>query len=120
MRRTLISLLIALSVSGAALAADDISKVNGSAIVEAGQHAGDVHSVNGSVQVGDRAVVQKASTVNGAVELGESATATILKSVNDRERSIEDALNEAHRQVSDLGGFQRFFQRPIHFRIEAP
>src|SRR4051812_15915209 len=55
MRRTLISLLIALSVSGAALADDDISKVNGSATVEAGQHAGDVHSVNGSVRIGDRA-----------------------------------------------------------------
>lgn len=82
MRRTLLSLLIALSVSGAALADEDISKVNGSATVEAGQHAGDVHTVNGSVRIGDRAVVQKASTVNGAVELGESATATIVKSVN--------------------------------------
>lgn len=82
MRRTLLSLLIALSVSGAALADDDISKVNGSATVEAGQHAGDVHSVNGSVRIGDRAVVQKASTVNGAVELGESATAAVLKTVN--------------------------------------
>lgn len=84
MRRTLLSLLIALSVSGAALADEDISKVNGSATVEAGQHAGDVHTVNGSVRIGDRAVVQKASTVNGAVELGESASATIVKSVNGK------------------------------------
>jgi acyl-[acyl carrier protein]--UDP-N-acetylglucosamine O-acyltransferase len=82
MRRTLISLLIALSVSGAALADDDISKVNGTAQVEAGQHAGDVHSVNGSVRIGDNAVVHKASTVNGAVELGKSATATVVKTVN--------------------------------------
>ncbi|PTR35304.1 hypothetical protein C8J98_101567 [Luteibacter sp. OK325] len=83
MRRTLISLLIALSVSGAALASDDdVSKVNGTAQVEAGQHAGDVHTVNGSVRIGDNAVVQKASTVNGAVELGKGATATIVKSVN--------------------------------------
>jgi hypothetical protein len=83
MRRTLLSLFIALSVSGAALASDDdVSKVNGTASVEAGQHAGDVHTVNGSVRIGARAVVQKASTVNGAVELGESATATVVKSVN--------------------------------------
>lgn len=83
MRRTLLSLLIALSVSGAALADDgDISKVNGTAQVEAGQHAGDVSSVNGSVRVGDRAVVKEASTVNGAVELGESASATKAETVN--------------------------------------
>ncbi|MGE7137442.1 hypothetical protein ACQKIE_07405 [Luteibacter sp. NPDC031894] len=82
MRRTLLSLLIAFSVSGAALAQEDVSKVNGTASVEAGQHAGDVHTVNGSVRIGDRAVVQKASTVNGSVELGDGATATIVKSVN--------------------------------------
>ncbi|SEN50801.1 hypothetical protein SAMN02800694_3645 [Luteibacter sp. UNCMF331Sha3.1] len=83
MRRTLLSLLIALSVSGAALADDgDISKVNGTAQVEAGQQAGDVSSVNGSVRVGDRAVVKEASTVNGAVELGESASATKAETVN--------------------------------------
>ncbi|HEY4291778.1 hypothetical protein [Luteibacter sp.] len=82
MRRTLLSLFIALSVSGVALAQEDVSKVNGTASVDAGQHAGDVHTVNGSVRIGDRAVVQKASTVNGSVELGNEATATIVKSVN--------------------------------------
>lgn len=82
MRRSLISLLIALSLAGAAVAADDISKVNGTASVDAGQNAGDVHTVNGSVRIGSRATVQKASTVNGSVELGEGATATAVKSVN--------------------------------------
>jgi len=82
MRRTLLSLLIALSVSGAAMADDDISKVNGTAQVEAGQQAGDVSSVNGSVRVGDRATVKEASTVNGAVELGESSSATKAETVN--------------------------------------
>jgi hypothetical protein len=83
MRRTLLSVLVALSVSGAALADDgDISKINGTAEVESGQHAGDVSSVNGSVRVGDRAVVKKASTVNGAVELGASASATKAETVN--------------------------------------
>lgn len=82
MRRTLMSLLVALAVSGTALAADDISKVNGTASVEAGGKAGDVHTVNGSVRIGDRAVVEKAGTVNGAVELGQSATAGNVKTVN--------------------------------------
>jgi DUF4097 and DUF4098 domain-containing protein YvlB len=104
MRRTLLSLLIALSVSGAALADDDVSKVNGTASVEAGQHAGDVHTVNGSVRIGARAVVQKASTVNGAVELGESATATIVKSVNGavslREKSkVSDEVETVNGKV---------------------
>lgn len=82
MRRTLISLLIALSVAGAVMAADDISKVNGTASVDAGQTAGDVHTVNGSVRVGARATVQKASTVNGSVDLGDGATANTVKTVN--------------------------------------
>lgn len=97
MRRTLLSLFIALSVSGAAIAQEDVSKVNGSATVDAGQHAGDVHTVNGSVRVGDRAVVQKASTVNGAVELGDGATATQVKTVNGAV-----TLNEKARVSGDL------------------
>ncbi|MET0935223.1 MAG: hypothetical protein ABWX83_04495 [Luteibacter sp.] len=99
MRRTLISLLIALSVSGAALAADDVSKVNGTAEVAAGQHVGNVSTVNGSVRIGDKAVVEKATTVNGAVELGSGASATLVKTVNgsltlrDSARVSEDVTN---------------------------
>ncbi|NID16276.1 hypothetical protein [Luteibacter yeojuensis] len=97
MRRTLLSLLIALSVSGAALAQEDVSKVNGTASVEDGQHAGDVHTVNGSVRIGERAVVQKASTVNGSVDIGEGATATSVKTVNGAV-----TLNEKARVSGDL------------------
>jgi hypothetical protein len=84
MRRTLLSLLIAFSVTGAAaaMAADDINKINGTASVDAGQTAGDVHTVNGSVKIGARATVEKASTVNGSVDLAEGATATEVSSVN--------------------------------------
>jgi len=89
MRRTLLSLLIALSVSGAVMADDDISKVNGTASVEDGQHAGDVHTVNGSVRIGARAVVQRATTVNGSVELGDAATASTVKTVNGAVRLHE-------------------------------
>lgn len=74
---------LALALPLAAIASDnDIDKVNGTARVEAGQHAGDVSSVNGSVEIGDNAVVEKASTVNGAVELGDHAQARELGTVN--------------------------------------
>jgi DUF4097 and DUF4098 domain-containing protein YvlB len=84
MRRTLLSFLIALSMAGpgAAMAATDISKINGTASVDAGQSAGDVHTVNGSVKIGARATVEKASTVNGSVDLAEGATAVEVSTVN--------------------------------------
>lgn len=83
MRRHLFALAIALTLPLTAWAADnDIDKVNGTARVEAGEHAGNVSTVNGSVRIGDNAVVQKASTVNGAVELGDHAQATAADTVN--------------------------------------
>lgn len=80
MRRILLALALTLPL--AALADEDIGKVNGSVRVEAGQHAGDVSTVNGSVHVGDGAVVHKASTVNGSIEFGEKAQATEVETVN--------------------------------------
>jgi acetyltransferase-like isoleucine patch superfamily enzyme len=97
MRLTLMSALIALSLSGAVLASEDVSKVNGTASVEAGQHAGNVSTVNGSVRIGDKATVEKASTVNGSVELGEGATANTVKTVNGGV-----SLDENARVTGDL------------------
>ena len=78
----LILLSVMLAPLTAAAADNDISKVNGSVQIDAGQHAGDVSSVNGSVRVGDGAVVQEASTVNGSVDLGAQAHASELGTVN--------------------------------------
>ncbi|MEI7035398.1 hypothetical protein [Fulvimonas yonginensis] len=61
---------------------DDIDKVNGTARVEAGQHAGDVSTVNGAVRVGDNATVREASTVNGSIELGTHVQAASVGTVN--------------------------------------
>ncbi|MDF3983725.1 hypothetical protein P3W24_16805 [Luteibacter sp. PPL201] len=95
MRRTLMFLLVALAVSGTAVAADDISKVNGTASVDAGGKAGEVHTVNGSVKIGDRAVVEKAGTVNGSVDMGAAATADSVKTVNGAVTLHRDArVNE--------------------------
>jgi len=83
MRRHLLALALVLALPVVAQASDnDIDKVNGTAQVDAGQHAGNVSTVNGAVRVGDNAVVQKASTVNGSVNLGDHAQATAVDTVN--------------------------------------
>lgn len=82
MRLNLLALALSLALPLTALAADDISKVNGSVHVDSNQHAGDVSTVNGAVHIGDNAVVQKASTVNGSVDLGDHAQATAVDTVN--------------------------------------
>jgi cytoskeletal protein CcmA (bactofilin family) len=70
------------SLSLVAHADDDISKVNSSVRVEAGQTAGDVHTVNGSVTVEDNATAQDVETVNGSISIGSRATVQKVNSVN--------------------------------------
>lgn len=83
MRRHLLALAFAAVLPVVAQASDnDISKVNGTVHVDAGQHAGDVSTVNGAVHIEDGAVVQKASTVNGAVDMGDRVQATSAETVN--------------------------------------
>ncbi|QQP94559.1 hypothetical protein [Lysobacter enzymogenes] len=77
-----LSALIALSSSAAVAADDDVSKVNGSITVEAGQTRGDVETVNGSIRIGDNAAVDGASTVNGSISAGDGARANRLETVN--------------------------------------
>lgn len=76
-----LSVLIALS-SSAALANDDINKVNGSITVDAGQTRGDVDTVNGSIRIGDNAAVDEAKTVNGSITVGNNSRANRLETVN--------------------------------------
>ncbi|MBW8823531.1 MAG: hypothetical protein JF567_04725 [Xanthomonadales bacterium] len=52
----------------------DVSKVNGSVEVAAGEHAGSASTVNGSVRLGDGASVSSATTVNGSIKAGNSVT----------------------------------------------
>lgn len=77
-----LALIAPLTLAAPAAAQDDIDKINGTAQVEAGQHAGDVSTVNGAVRIGEGAVVNQASTVNGSVELGSKAQAGSLGTVN--------------------------------------
>jgi DUF4097 and DUF4098 domain-containing protein YvlB len=64
------------------MAADDVSKVNGSIEVAASQQAGSLSTVNGAIRVGAGASVAAVNTVNGRITLDERATAESLKTVN--------------------------------------
>ncbi len=64
------------------LAADNVSKVNGSIEASAGQEYGDLDTVNGSIRIGDGAQVQDASTVNGSITVGANAQVGSLETVN--------------------------------------
>ncbi len=74
---------LAYAFSAVALGASlDVSKVNGSIVIEAGREAGDLETVNGSVSVGRGARVEDIETVNGSVRLDEQVTATSAETVN--------------------------------------
>lgn len=79
--RTLCYILLC-AVPFAAMADNDISKVNTSIHVETGQHVGDVESVNGSVHVDDDATAEDVSTVNGSITIGSRATVGKVNTVN--------------------------------------
>ena len=81
--RALLLVALAVGLPGLVMAqSGDISKVNGSVLVEAGQSAGEVSTVNGSVHINANAHVGAASTVNGSIQLGDHATADTLDTVN--------------------------------------
>lgn len=70
------------STSAASAGGHDISKVNGSVVVEAGQQAGDVETVNGSISIGRGAHVEDVETVNGSVRMDANVVAESAESVN--------------------------------------
>lgn len=63
-----------LAACSTAYAQNDVSKVNGSVEVAAGEHIGTASTVNGSVRLGDGARVKDATTVNGSIKAGNSVT----------------------------------------------
>lgn len=73
LRRALIALPLLIACS-TVHAQKDVSKVNGSVEVAAGEHAGSASTVNGSVNIGDGASVKEATTVNGGIKAGNSVT----------------------------------------------
>jgi predicted acyltransferase (DUF342 family) len=69
-------------VLGSSVSVGDVSKVNGSVRVEAGQQAGDVSTVNGSVTIGAGAGVEDVGTVNGSIRIEDRATLDDAETVN--------------------------------------
>ncbi len=107
--RTALFLTLALS-AGTALAAQDVSKVNGSITAEAGQTYGDLETVNGGINVGDGAVVDDVSTVNGGINVGEKAVTGSLETVNggikvDRNVTVNGGIDTVNGSIFvDRGG----------------
>jgi DUF4097 and DUF4098 domain-containing protein YvlB len=62
--------------------ADDVSKVNGSVHVRAGQSVEDVSSVNGSIQIDENATARSVETVNGGIKVGSGSSVESLETVN--------------------------------------
>jgi hypothetical protein len=60
----------------------DVSKVNSSIRIEAGEHTGNVSTVNGSIHIEDGATAENVGTVNGSIEVGRNAAVERLKTVN--------------------------------------
>lgn len=76
----------ALLAAAPALAQQDISKVNGSIVAQAGRAYGDVETVNGSISIETGAQVEDAETVNGSINAGDDVVADSLTTVNGQIR----------------------------------
>lgn len=72
----------ALLSSAPALAQQEISKVNGSIVAQAGRPYGDLETVNGSITVETGASVEDVETVNGSIRARDDITADSLSTVN--------------------------------------
>jgi DUF4097 and DUF4098 domain-containing protein YvlB len=110
MTRYLATLLFAFSAVALGAAAD-ISKVNGSIDVEAGQEAGDVETVNGSITIGSGARVREVETVNGSIRLEPRATARSVETVNGaitlgEDVVVSDGANTVNGKVTVMRGAQ--------------
>lgn len=68
--------------SSTAATLGNVSKVNGSVRIEAGQQAGSVSTVNGSVTIGADARTGEVETVNGSVRIDERAVVDDVETVN--------------------------------------
>lgn len=78
-----IFLFLLLSASPAlALAADDISKVNGSIQTDAGGTYGDLETVNGSIKLAAGVQARGVETVNGSVRAEDNVQARNIETVN--------------------------------------
>ena len=81
MKRLFLLLLLSANTP-LALAADDISKVNGSIQTQAGSTYGDLETVNGSIQLASGVQANSVETVNGSVRTEDNVQAHSIETVN--------------------------------------
>lgn len=87
MRRSLLTLALALSLGSTAVQARDdeggsISKVNGGITANAGVTYGDLETVNGGISLRSRAVADDVGTVNGGITLEDDVRVHDVSTVN--------------------------------------
>lgn len=70
------------AIAAPAFAQEDIDKVNGSIVAEAGRTYGELDTVNGGIRVERGAVAESAETVNGGISLEEDAQVETAETVN--------------------------------------
>lgn len=106
MKKLAPALLAALIVLPLAASADDISKVNRSIRVDAGETVDDVSTVNGSIDLGDGVRAGDVETVNGSIEIGRDAIVKSVDTVNGRisigENGRADAVDTVNGAI-ELG-----------------
>ena len=80
----------------------NLSKINSSIEVDAGQQAGDVSTVNGSITIGSEARVRDVETVNGSIRIDPRAEARSVETVNGAISLGEGAV--VSEEVSAVNG----------------
>jgi hypothetical protein len=68
--------------AGPALAADDITRSNGSIATETGLEYGRLKTSNGGIRLADDVVAAAVSTINGGIRAGDGVTSDSLSTVN--------------------------------------
>ncbi len=81
MKRLFLLLLLS-TTTPLAMAAEDISKVNGSIQTQAGTTYGDLETVNGSIQLAAGVQANSVETVNGSVRIEDNVQAHSIETVN--------------------------------------
>lgn len=99
-------LLLALSASTPlVLAADSISKVNGSIHTTANGSYGDLDTVNGSIQLASGVQVRGVETVNGSIRVDDNVQARAIETVNGGIRAGRNLVLEKGLETVNGGIF---------------
>lgn len=103
MHRFVLPMILALATAPA-LAAEDISRVNGGIELAAGQQAGSLTTVNGGIRIGDGARFGDAETVNGGIRAGDRVEGSDLSTVNGGiqlgERAAVESLTTVNGKIT--------------------